>query len=105
MAVYNVAAIVVVVVVAVSVVVAAAAFSRQTPAYIVLCSFQSWVSASLAVPHVAAAVRTAAGIEESYCCVGKGAVDAVGDWLDLDLDLEDTGFAPEEIHNLKKKML
>ena len=82
---------------------AAAAFSRQILAYTVPCSCQRWVSASLAASHVAAAVRMTAGIEENYCCVGKGAVGVVGDWLDL--DLEDTGFVREGIHNLKHKMM
>ena len=67
------------------------------------CSCQRWVSACLAASHVAAAVRTAAGIEENYCCVGKGVVGAVGDWLDL--DSEDTGFAREGTHNLKNKTM
>jgi len=96
--VYNVAAsgVVAVVVAAVEQAVVAAAFSSQTPAYTVPGSCQSLVSVSLVVPLVAAAVRMAAGIEESYCCADKGAVDA-GDGL---LGLEDIGLALEGSHNL-----
>lgn len=99
--VYNAVAFVAAAAVAVAVVVDAAAaaayFSSQIPVCTVPDSCQSWVSAYPAEPHVAAAaaaVRKAVGIEENYCCVDKGAVDAVGD----SLDLGDMGFGLEGIH-------
>lgn len=72
----------------------AAVFPSQLFAYTVPDSCLCWVSGSLAASHVAAVARMVVGIEENCCCVGKGAVDVVGDWLDL----EHTGFAQEENH-------
>lgn len=72
----------------------AAVFPSQLFAYTVPDSCLCWVSGSLAASHVAAVARMVVGIEENCCCVGKGAVDVVGDWLGL----EHTGFAQEENH-------